>query len=303
MRCISLYGQELLVVNDECSDLFVARFLAKVKFEDEPGCWLWIGSTDGADYGRAYSLSKKSEGAHRISYSIFVGPIEEGLQIHHICENPSCVNPSHLQAVTPLEHLELTPQAITNLQKAQTHCINGHELIGDNLYVYPGLAKKRRCRTCFNAWQNKRLAQKSQRAIKPERVSCNKGHILDESNTYLYMGAKMCKACHNDVTLRRYHEKRTSVEGCTNGHPYSEFGDFRVGGKRFCRECERLLSEKNSRKVVDGVSVCKNGHPMEGDNVYRSVRRGKHIVTCNVCHKESQRKTYQKRKEKYRTVS
>jgi len=45
--------------------------------------------------------------AHRYAYELYKEPIPEGLQIDHICENKSCVNPEHLQPVTNLENQRL----------------------------------------------------------------------------------------------------------------------------------------------------------------------------------------------------
>ena len=64
------------------------------------GCWLWTGGMSGE-----YGLTADGERAHRAVYEIMVGPIPEGLVLHHECEVKRCVNPAHLTPMTNGDHL------------------------------------------------------------------------------------------------------------------------------------------------------------------------------------------------------
>lgn len=73
------------------------RFWNKVDKTDN--CWRWTGATDGKGYGKL-TIADKQVGAHRVSYELLVGAIAPGLRIDHLCRNPPCVNPSHLEPVS-----------------------------------------------------------------------------------------------------------------------------------------------------------------------------------------------------------
>jgi len=81
----------------------VRRFFEKVDNALDRQCWLWTGHTDRKGYGQ-FKWRGKARWAHRWIYELMVGPIEEGLTLHHKCGNPGCVRPGHLTPLTVSEN-------------------------------------------------------------------------------------------------------------------------------------------------------------------------------------------------------
>jgi len=83
------------------------RFWEKVERFGEDGCWFWLGSLNALGYGQFFSGKYSSSGyaiparSHRLAYELLIGPIPEGQLLDHLCRNPSCVNPAHLEPVSP----------------------------------------------------------------------------------------------------------------------------------------------------------------------------------------------------------
>ena len=67
------------------------------------GCWLWTSCKTNNGYGRA-SVRGSKPLAHRFSYETFIGPVPDGMTVHHKCSVTSCVNPEHLELATSMEN-------------------------------------------------------------------------------------------------------------------------------------------------------------------------------------------------------
>lgn len=80
-----------------------ARFGKKVKVMQN-GCWAFNGDLHSYHPFVAGSTIDTITKAHRFAYETLVGPLVEGMHIHHTCQHQGCVNPAHLEQVTPAEH-------------------------------------------------------------------------------------------------------------------------------------------------------------------------------------------------------
>lgn len=77
------------------------RLMQKVRYEGD--CWIFTGNINRWGYG-IYWYDGKMRAAHRVSFLLHNGYVPNDLELDHTCNRNSCINPSHLEPVTPKEN-------------------------------------------------------------------------------------------------------------------------------------------------------------------------------------------------------
>lgn len=132
----------------EASDFH--RFWSKVDIKGPDDCWNWIGSKCQG-YGIFY-LGNRRERSHRFITRI-MGKNIKGLSVMHSCDNPSCVNPSHLSVGTQKDNSIDCVNKGRHKNKTLTHCRRGHPFSKDNTRINRN--GWRTCKTCQRYLMNK----------------------------------------------------------------------------------------------------------------------------------------------------
>jgi hypothetical protein len=139
------------------------RFWPKV--EVTGFCWNWTGSQESAMGHGMFNLGaaddRRPVRAHRFAYEALIGPIPEGLELDHLCRNPRCVNPDHLEPVTHEENMRrgYAPGMILNRLGV---CAQGHDVSTDDK-VYIAKSGRRTCKLCAARRQRTYLDRKKQK--------------------------------------------------------------------------------------------------------------------------------------------
>ncbi len=144
------------------------RFWDKVEIDDA-GCWLWTAALNRDGYGM-FGWTGTMKLAHRVAYAELVGDIGVGLMVDHLCRVRDCVNPQHLEPVTPRENIMRSPLTTSAINARKTHCSTGDHEFNEVNTIWDTTLTKRACRVCRNIWQNAN-AQAKRDEIKRARAA------------------------------------------------------------------------------------------------------------------------------------
>ncbi|MEW6248699.1 MAG: HNH endonuclease signature motif containing protein [Nitrospirota bacterium] len=267
------------------------RFL-KQRVIDKSGCWLWTGPTRSATgYGR-FTLGRRGLAAHRYAYEQVWGPIPKGLVVHHTCNQPRCVNPNHLEAVTMRENT-LRGSSPSSCNAKKMHCSKGHPYSPENLVFRKGI---RCCRTCERMraartrqgavgrdkrpsarWE--RFLRHVQKAPGPLKTHCWlwTGYVEAAGYGITYIGKRQVMA-HRFAYLQWYGSIPPNLQIdhlCQN---------------RACVNPDHLEAVTPRENTIRGsspiarnveVTHCPKGHPYSGKNLYITKKGFRQCVLCS----------------------
>lgn len=122
----------------------LSRFMKRV-FKLSNGCWCWIGCRNNDGY-ESFRLEGKTILCHRWIYEYFNESLNDYYCMHK-CNNPSCVNPEHLEKGTQFDNMKHCVNSGNNPRLNKTHCPKNHEYNFINTRIYK---TARVCRVCDN---------------------------------------------------------------------------------------------------------------------------------------------------------
>jgi len=150
----------------------VAERLAAGLVRMPNGCLEWIGYDMGGRYGAIWSNDRYVR-THRLAWELANGPIPDGLQVLHHCDNPPCCQTDPTEGY-PEGHLFLGTHA-------------------DNMADRDAKGRGR----------NQHMSA----------THCKRGHLFDEANTHIgSRGQRVCRACDNTRAPRHRSKRSLSLE-------------------------------------------------------------------------------------------
>lgn len=139
-------------------DRIPARLRRQIEADGATGCWLWTGTRTSGGYAIGNWPLTDDSSLHRTVYEALVGPIPPGMYLDHLCRARHCINPEHLEPVSPRENV------LRGLSSGlKTHCAKGHLWTPDNIqWRMCENPPRRKCKTCYE--ENKRKSAEQRRA-------------------------------------------------------------------------------------------------------------------------------------------
>lgn len=116
-------------------------------------------------------ITHEGRSRRRRGWESAYGPIPEGRELHHTCDEPRCSNLEHLVPMTRAEHMALDGRSGPDspgarARRAITHCAQGHEFTEENTgRQWSKDHWQRYCRTCRRAYSAKWYQRKKEEVV------------------------------------------------------------------------------------------------------------------------------------------
>jgi hypothetical protein len=207
---------------------------------NEHGCWIWQLARNSRGYGVRWDpKERRLKLAHRWYYERQHGAVPEGRQLDHLCTVRACVNPAHLEAVSPRQNVQRSvarrprkPPRIREeprlrpVDPAECKCWQGcrdrdgygakwadgkrvfvHRWVYEQVHgpIPDGLTIDHLCRNpaCHNI-DHLELVSRSENIQRSKwRQECRHGHPMTPQNTiWESSGKRRCRTCRTDSQER-----------------------------------------------------------------------------------------------------
>jgi hypothetical protein len=84
----------------------------------ETPCWIWQRQKNPKGYGQT-SWKGRTQPAYVVLYEREHGSVPTGMQLDHLCRQRACVNPAHMEPVSPAENVRRSRVAKLTLDGAR----------------------------------------------------------------------------------------------------------------------------------------------------------------------------------------
>lgn len=130
------------------------RFWGKVNRQGPAECWPWIGAARPAGYGVFWARGRFLS-AHLVAWqlarSLDPAPMPKGIEACHRCDNPRCVNPSHIFVGTKSDNMRDMISKGRHAAAKGRDFVPGHCIVCGHRRSDDIGRKVKRCRSCNNA--------------------------------------------------------------------------------------------------------------------------------------------------------
>lgn len=141
----------------------IDRLMSASKVNPDTGCIEWQKGRVRGAYGKIWH-EKRHHLVHRLAYKTLVCDVPDELALDHLCRNPICFNPDHLEPVTQRENI-LRGVGASAHNAAKVKCRAGHDLTGPDVRIEATpYGTTRRCKECANTAARARYAAKRAKA-------------------------------------------------------------------------------------------------------------------------------------------